>query len=74
MEQDITKKAQLHIPPGPELLLQVRAAFIKQGTSLRAWCIQHGIHRQNARACLIGEWKGTKATALREKIIAASGC
>lgn len=63
------EERQLHVPVGPELLLQVRAAFIKQGTSLRAWCIQHGIHRQNARDCLIGKWQGPKATQLRNRLI-----
>lgn len=66
------EERQLHVPVGPELLVQVRAAFIKQGISLQAWCIQHGIYRQNARACLIGKWNGPKATQLRNRLIAAA--
>jgi lambda repressor-like predicted transcriptional regulator len=58
--------------PSPELYAQVRAGFVKQGTSLNQWCIAHGIHRQSARKVLLGEWKGPTATLVMTALLEAS--
>ncbi len=62
-----------NIKAGPELYLQVRTGFISQGSSLNKWCLENGIKRQNALVCLKGVWNGPKGTALRERIVIASG-
>lgn len=54
------------------LFIEVRAAFVRKGSSLRAWCIAHEIHRQNAAAALKGRWTGPKATALIAKVTEAA--
>jgi hypothetical protein len=56
-----------------ELYRRVRAGFIAQGTTLNKWCIANGVHRQAARACLLGLRKGPKAKALKARLIKASG-
>lgn len=61
-----------HHAHGPEILSQVRAGFVLQGTSLQAWCREQGLLRQNVRKCLLGEWNGPKAKQLRKKIIEAA--
>lgn len=53
--------------------LKIRAAFTLQGSSLNAWCQASGVHIQNARAALLGKWRGPKAELMVERIIAASG-
>lgn len=60
------------LQPSPALYAQVRAGFVKQGTSLNQWCIAHSLHRQSARKLLLGEWKGPTATRLLAAIIEAS--
>lgn len=60
-------------PPGKELLCQVRAAFVLQGTTLGAWCTAQGIVRQTAVNALVGGWNGPKGRALRQRVITASG-
>lgn len=60
----------------PENLKQrhrlVRAAFIAQGASFQAWCIQEGVTRQNADKALMNQWKGPKAAALVARILEAA--
>lgn len=53
-------------------LVQVRAGFVAQGTSLHAWCKQNGIDTQNARKALTGQWTGPKASLLCARLVAAS--
>ncbi len=63
------------VKPGPELYNGVRAAFIQQGTSLARWCAtrRRRIYRENARAALLGIWRGPKAQRLVRRLIRASG-
>ncbi len=56
-----------------DLYTQVKAGFLLQGTSLHKWCLENGIHRQNAAQALKGTWQGEKSMALKIKIILASG-
>lgn len=61
------------ISPGPQLYIQVRAAFVAQGTTLGAWCRERGIAHQNAKSALVGAWNGPKGREVRRKLIEASG-
>ena len=56
--------------------LEVRLAFLSRGTSLHAWCVANGVAMQNARAALLGLWRGPKASALITRITDAAkdGC
>ena len=54
---------------GPQLLAEVRAAFVRKGGSLSAWCAANSVHRQNATAALKGSWKGPRAAQLVERIV-----
>lgn len=58
--------------PGADLLRQVRAGFVAQGTSYTRWCRENGVLRANANQALIGAWDGPKAKKLRRRIIEAS--
>lgn len=59
--------------PSLQLHLKVRSAFVEQGTSLGAWCVQNGLKRQAVRDVLIGRWNGPKGKALRRKVLKAAG-
>lgn len=59
-------------PPGPDLVREVRAGFIRRGLTLTGWCRDHGIKVQHARLALLGGWNGRKGTAVRERLIAAA--
>jgi len=59
--------------PNQELLHQVRVGFIKQRSSLNAFCTSTKEDYANARKALLGEWEGDKARELRTKIIEAAG-
>jgi len=59
--------------PGLDLHRQVRAAFVAQGTSLRAWSHANGIRPSNVRDALIGRWNGPKGIALRQRVVKAAG-
>lgn len=58
--------------PSPDLYAQVRAGFVRQGTTLNKWCIANGIHRQSARKVLLGQWKGPTATQVMTALLEAS--
>ena len=60
------------IKAGPELLIEVRAAFVRKGTSLAAWCAANNHHRQNATAALKGQWTGPTAATLVAKVVEAA--
>ncbi|RKS51677.1 hypothetical protein BDE18_0934 [Paracoccus pantotrophus] len=47
-------------------------AFAARGTSLHAWCQESGVKMQNARASLLGQWRGPKAQQLIERILEAA--
>jgi len=56
--------------PNPELLKRVRAALVLKGSSLNAFCRESGLTRQNVSAALAGNWRGPKASALVQLILA----
>jgi len=56
-----------------ELLQEVRAGFVRQGTTLSAWCKTHGVKRQNATTAILGGWGGPKAQQLIKQIVNAAG-
>lgn len=57
---------------GKELTQEVRAGFIKQGTSLAAYCRDNNIDSSNVYKALRGKWNGKKSQALIKKLIDAS--
>lgn len=59
--------------PSLELHLKVRAAFILQGSTLKTWCRQNGIHPSNVRNALVGSWNGPAGQAMRKRVVKASG-
>lgn len=61
--------------PAPSLDLhrRVRAAFVLQGTSMKAWCTKNKIHPSNVRNALIGSWNGPAGQAMRQRVVQASG-
>ncbi len=58
--------------PGQELVQEVRAGFIKQGTSLSAYCRQNGIEGKTVHRLLSGKWDGKKAREIRAQLIEAA--
>ena len=48
-----------------QLYASVKAGFIARHTSLHKVCNANGIMRQNARAALLGTWKGKKGLEVR---------
>lgn len=60
-------------PPSKQLVNQVRAHFISQGTSLSAWCREHGHYPSNVRQALQGTWDGPKGRALRTQLCKEAG-
>lgn len=59
--------------PGKELLLQVRIAFLQQGTSLSRWCINNGANHSYAHQALTGKGNYPSILAFRQKILIAAG-
>jgi hypothetical protein len=55
-----------------QLVAQVRAGFVTQGTTLHAWCQSYGVDYSNAFKALSGKWSGRKAAELTERIVKAS--
>ena len=58
--------------PSLELYRLVRSGFVAQGSTLHKWCLANGVKRQNARAALLGEWRGAGAVALCLRLMADS--
>lgn len=61
-----------HLMAGPQLYREVRAAFIRRGTTLASYCRDINVAKQHARASLLGEWRGPKASQLVERICKAA--
>jgi len=57
------------LTPGPGLYARVRAGFVAQQDSLQQWCSRNSIKRQNARKCLLGQWRGQKAEELKHLLV-----
>lgn len=55
--------------PSEALIKEVRIGFIRQGTTLKAFCRAHQKDASNARKALLGTWNGEKAQVLREFIV-----
>lgn len=58
--------------PGKELIQEVRAGFIRQGTSLSAFCRENEIEGKTVHRLLSGDWNGPIAKQKRKKIMAAA--
>jgi len=58
--------------PSQELLNQVKAGFVRQGTTLAAYCRDNNIDGGNVYRLLRGDWNGKKAKAIRSQLITAS--
>ena len=56
-----------------QLFARIKAHFVSRETSLQTWCKENNIKRQNARSAVVGEWRGEKATALRERLATEAG-
>lgn len=59
--------------PNYELLLKVRAGFVKQGLSLAEWCRANGVARSWAFAVLTGARAGPAALDLRDRLLKEAG-
>ena len=57
---------------GEQLYQYVKAGFMLRGTSLTAWCQANKVNPTNARAALIGSWRGPKAKSLCDRLRRAS--
>lgn len=53
-------------------LADIRAGFVRQGTSLRGWCRSNGVDPGYAHKVVAGRTNGPAAQALRERITIAS--
>lgn len=58
--------------PGENLYRIIRAGFVLQDTSLRQWCIAHGVSPQNAASALRGGWRGPAASRLIRRMARAA--
>lgn len=58
--------------PSLDLYQEVLAGFVRQRTSLAAWCRANGTHPSNVNRCLVGAWNGPRAKALRARVCAAA--
>jgi hypothetical protein len=67
-----TKSRATAAPPGADLYCAVRAAFVRRGTSLNAWCKSEGVSRQYAAQVLSGESTGPSAKALVARLLSAA--
>lgn len=63
----------IELQPNRTLYLSVRAAFIRQGTSLAAWCRIHRYNQSNVAAALMGAWNGPAGQRIRQQVIKDSG-
>ncbi|MCD7099096.1 hypothetical protein [Stenotrophomonas sp. MMGLT7] len=59
--------------PGLDLLLAVKAGFVRQGTTMTRWAKDNDTHVSNVRNALIGTWNGPRGQAMRTKIVRAAG-
>lgn len=60
-------------PPGKQLLIEVRVAFIRRGTTLHSWCHEQGVNPTVVRQALMGSWNGEKGRAMRLRVLKAGG-
>jgi hypothetical protein len=55
--------------PSKELLIQVRAALVLQGTSFSAWCKANNVVRRTAEQSLTGYIQSDNARSLVRRIV-----
>lgn len=61
----------LHVDtPSDELLKDVRALLVQRGTSLAAFCSQHGFTRQAVTLVITGQRNGPKSKAMLAQFLA----
>lgn len=61
------------LSPGPNLVKAVRIGFIRQGTTLNAWCAGRNLNRGNVTIALLGGWRGPKGRAVARRVAKAAG-
>lgn len=61
-----------HTPSG-DLFKAIRARLIMRGYSFAGYCRDNDLTRQNAASALCGRWRGRKASALVNDILADLG-
>lgn len=63
-------KRTLPVAPigGVDFYNAIRAAFVSRGSSLNAWCREHGVNRQTAEKALKGERYSKRAHLLRQRL------
>ena len=66
-------KKRSEFQPGDTLLREVRAGFVRQGTSLYAWANSVGRNESNVRSALLGNWTGPTATQVIQQAVSAAG-
>ena len=59
--------------PSDDLFKAVRASLILRGLSFAGYCRVKGLTRQNAASAIRGLWRGKKASALVNEILADLG-
>lgn len=59
--------------PSDDLFKAVRACLVLRGLSFAGYCRDRKLTRQNAAAALRGLWRGRKASALVDNILADLG-
>ncbi|MGB5147474.1 MAG: hypothetical protein WBN86_10155 [Porticoccaceae bacterium] len=61
------------ITAGQHAMNRVKAGFILQHTTYRAWCRANDVDPTNGRQAIYGSWNGPKGRALRARILSAAG-
>lgn len=56
--------------PSDALLKEIRAELVRRGTSLKAFCEEHGFVRQHVGQVVSGKRSGPKAKALASVFLA----
>ncbi|CAM5385833.1 hypothetical protein [Rhodanobacter lindaniclasticus] len=58
--------------PGLNLLLEVKAGFVRQNTCMTRWARENNTHVSNVRNALLGSWDGPRGRAMRKRVIKAA--
>ncbi len=58
---------------GRDAMNRVKAGFILQNTTLKAWCRGNGIDPSAVRQAVYGSWCGPKGRAMRARVMKAAG-
>lgn len=61
------------LKPGLDLLLQVKAGFVRQNSSMSRWARDNDTHVSNVRNALLGSWDGPRGRAMRSRVAKAAG-